>query len=329
MRLSTLLLTGVGAVGLTGAGLAAYAGMVARKVEAALPPQGKFLEVDGARLHYLDQGSGPTIVMIHGLGSQMRSFTYALAGLLKDRFRVITVDRPGSGYSTRPPGASANLSSQARAFADFIHAMGLERPLLVGHSLGGALSLATALDHPECVGGLALLSPATQPQDAPPAAFKRIAIPSPWLRFLIAWTLATPISIARSKETLDIVFGPEATPSDFGTRGGGLLSLRPRAFVAASTDMMAVNQDLPGMRSRYPTLKVPVGVLFGDGDRILDPAFHGAGLARQIPGLELEYIEGGGHMIPLTQPQRCARFVERIAARVAGGAATTADASPV
>ena len=146
------------------AGLMLYAAWTARRVEKALPPLGRFVEVDGGRIHYLEQGSGPTLLLIHGLGGQMRNFTHSLLERLKGDYRLIIVDRPGSGYSTRPPGASATIRAQADTVARFMDALRLERPLVVGHSLGGAIALSLALNHPEKVGGLALLAPLTHAQ---------------------------------------------------------------------------------------------------------------------------------------------------------------------
>ena len=130
-------------------------------MERRLPPQGCFIDVDGHRLHYLDLGAGPPIVMIHGLGGQVRNFTHSLTGRLAGRHRLIVVDRPGSGYSSRPRGGAVGLRAQAAILARLVERLELGRPLLVGHSLGGAVALAMALDHPRAVGGLALLAPLT------------------------------------------------------------------------------------------------------------------------------------------------------------------------
>ena len=141
------------------AGLVFFAANTARKVEATVPPCGQFVKIDGQRLHYLDTGgTWPAIVLIHGLGGTLWNYTYALVGKLSGEFRVIAVDRPGSGYSTRSDDASARLGAQADTLAKFIRAMGLKQPLLVGHSLGGALSLAIALNHPDCAGAVALIA---------------------------------------------------------------------------------------------------------------------------------------------------------------------------
>src|SRR5262245_49972835 len=106
--------------------LAIFTVATARRVEAAFPPRGAFMEIDGQRIHYLDSGGpGPVIVMIHGLAGNMLNFSYVMEHLTEE-FRVIVVDRPGSGYSTRPTNISATLDTQAQTIAKLIRALGLE-----------------------------------------------------------------------------------------------------------------------------------------------------------------------------------------------------------
>jgi pimeloyl-ACP methyl ester carboxylesterase len=289
----------------------------ARKVEAVLPPKGRFIEVPGARLHLRELGDRrgqrntgrPAIVMIHGLAGQLSHYTYGVAGKLAERHRVVVVDRPGSGYSTRDPATPADLSTQATAIAALIRTLGLGPAFVVGHSLGGAIALALALDHPQEVAGLALLAPLTHIRDDVPPVFKGLTIASPFVRRLVAWTLAIPASIKGSAATLEQVFGPEAVPKDFATRGGGLLSLRPSAFLSASSDLQALPASLPQIQARYPTLRLPVSVLYGKDDRILDWKANGQALVDQVPGARLELVEGG-HMLPVTQVQVTTEFIE-------------------
>jgi pimeloyl-ACP methyl ester carboxylesterase len=314
----------VALTGLIVAGLVLFTAWTARQVAKRLPPRGRFIDVDGARIHYLDEGTGPTLLLVHGLGGHMLNFTYSLLGKLTRQFRVIVLDRPGSGYSTRPKGASATISAQARTISRFCQELKLGRPLIVGHSLGGAIALALALNHPEQVAGLALLAPAThRPQRVPPP-FDGLAIASPLLRHLIAWTVATPLSIVNRDQALAMVFGPQPVPHDFAVAGGGLLSLRPCSFIGASADLLGTSAELDEMPSRYKELTVPVGILYGTGDRILDPAVHGKGLAAKVTGADLELIEGGGHMIPVTSADRAAAFIERMAQRAAAAESTLA-----
>jgi len=296
-------------------GLAIFAAWTARQVEKALPPCGRFMEVDGARIHYLDEGSGPPLVLIHGLGGQMHNFTHSLLDRLKRDHRVIILDRPGCGYSTHPRKASSALGAQAKIIAAFIEKLGLEQPLIVGHSLGGAIALMLALEHPERIGGLALLAPATHAAKTVPPLFRGIYVRSKLMRGVVAWTLAIPMSITNRELVLGTVFGPGAVPADFAIKGGGLLTLRPRSYIAASSDLIAAIEDLQHMPARYGDLTIPVGILFGTNDLLLDHAIHGAGFVEKLPSAHFELIEDGGHMIIITAADHCADFIARMARR--------------
>jgi len=297
--------------------LAVFTARVARRVEAALPARGRFLRIGDERLHYLEKGSGPPLLLVHGLTGQLGNFAYALLEPLSRRHRVVLVDRPGSGHSTRGPGVDGNLAEQAAILARAIDELGLGRPVVVGHSLGGAVALAMALNHPDKVAALALVAPLTQPTRDVPSVFRLLALRPAALRRLVAWTVATPLSILRRRAVLSTVFGPDRAPEDFGLAGGGFWGLRPASFLAASADLQAAGTQMEALKRRYGELMVPVEVLFGREDRILAVERHGEAFVRQAPGARLEIVEGG-HMIPVTNAPKVALFVERVAARVAG-----------
>lgn len=318
MKLQVLLAV-LGGVALLLLLLGAFSRRTARRIEAFLPPAGSFVEVDGVRLHVRDEGSGPAILMIHGLGGQMAHFNYGAVRALSQRYRVVALDRPGSGYSTRPDGVPADLATQARAIAALIDKLGLDRPTVVGHSLGGATALTLALEHPHQVGALALLAPLSHAPDAVPPVFRSMTIETAWLRRLFAATLAVPLGIVGSKAILRDVFGPESVPADFATRGGGLLGLRPQAFLAGSADVQALSRHMPRIEGRYGELRMPVAVLFGRDDRLLDWRANGRALVDKVAGARLELVDGG-HMLPVTQPERTAAFIEGVVAASAASA---------
>jgi pimeloyl-ACP methyl ester carboxylesterase len=294
--------------------LALFTLFIRRRVEAAVPPLGRFVQIGETRLHIVERGSGPPLVLVHGLGAQLRNFTYALVDPLAANFRVICVDRPGCGYSTRPARVSASLPGQAAAIAKLLAALDIAKPIIVGHSYGGAVALALALNHSENVGGLALIAPLTHAQDAAPAAFRDLVILSPRLRKLIAWTVAVPLSMAAGAKVLSLVFRPDAVPPDFATAAGGLLAFRPGQFFAASSDLVSVNDDLPAMEARYSSIRMPVGILFGRSDEILSYQEHGVAMQSKIPGLVVSLVDGG-HMLPLTAPELTARWIAEFARR--------------
>lgn len=288
-------------------GLALFTWYESRRAERESPAAGHFLEVGEFRLHCLEKGSGPPIVMIHGLGGQLRNFHYLLDDLATDH-HVLLVDRPGAGYS-RPyrPG----IRTHARAIAALILRLGLERPLIVGHSMGGAVAVALAIEHPELVSGLDLIAPLTMVQNYVPEPFGGLAIASNWYRQLVAWQLLAPVMRFGRRAPEDPLFYPEPRPEDFDSRGGGILFGRPGHFVAASADMVFANEDLTFMQTQYAQLsQIPVRVLFGQDDRILAPGLHGSGLIAAVPGATMDLV-AGGHMLPVTQPEMVARWIRK------------------
>jgi pimeloyl-ACP methyl ester carboxylesterase len=302
---------------IVGFALAIVTRRMARRVEAAFPPQGRFIDLPGTRLHLREFGDAgkPALLLIHGLGGQMGHFTYGVAQRLADEFRVVVIDRPGSGYSERADDGPVRIGAQADTVAALIDALALDRPVVVGHSLGGAIALALAWQYPGKVRALALIAPLIfLPKEASPA-FAALAVTSPGMRRFVGATLAVPATLLRSKAVLDIVFGPEPVPADYPTRGGGLLSLRPSQFVSASADFCAIGEALAPLQTHWAELALPVSVLYGRQDRILDYRANGEELLRQRPATRLELVDGG-HMLPLTQPDATAQFV-RASARAA------------
>lgn len=310
---------GAAALGMAaaGAGLALGSALLARDAERNVPADGDHLDVEGARLHYVDHGgSGPPVVMVHGLGGQIRNFTHSLTDLLDDEYRVVAVDRPGSGYSTpRDGGTRPTIRDQGRLVARFMDKLGLERPLLVGHSLGGAVSLAAALAAPGRLGGLALLAPLTQPMNQVPEAFRLLQRDSALARAAVSRVFGVPLGRMGRRVNERAIFAPDPAPDDFGVRGGGLLALRPGNLDAAMFEIAAAKDDLEAMVPRYPSLDLPVAILFAREDNLLDPDLHGRRTAREIPGATFEEIEGG-HMVPITHPEACARVIRAAQARI-------------
>ncbi|MEP9401336.1 alpha/beta hydrolase [Sphingomonas sp. VNH70] len=296
---------------LIGGVLVGWTAIAAVAADAMVPPDGRFVDVPGGRLHYVDTGGdGPVIVMLHGLYGQLRNFSYALTAELERDHRLILIDRPGWGHST-VEGTQPPIEVQARMIADAIDALGLDRPLLVGHSMGGAVALALALDHPAKIGGVALIAPLTRPLAALPAVFTGKAPPAP-LRALAAWTIATPLSSLTGLLVAKKIFAPDAVPGDFGTRGGGMASLRPSAYEAGAFEIHAANPSLEAMVPRYGVLAKPVAILYGRDDNLLDPLLHGEATAAAIPAATLTTI-AGGHMLPVTHPGEVARWLRPLA----------------
>lgn len=293
-------------------------GRVARRAETLVPPPGEFTTLDGNRIHYVERGEGPPILFIHGLGGTQFHFTHPLFERLEKDFRLIAVDRPGSGYSTRRKGGPVTPAEQAAFIARLIDAFGLEKPLVVGHSLGGAIALALAIDYPDKVSGLALIAPLTRHVEDVSPEFAALHIRSALVRWLVAHTVATPNAIKYAPQTLDYVFGPQKPPEDYAIAGGALSLLRPSHFYATSTDLVAVAETMKDQETRYGELKLPVGVFFGTADRVIDFEENGAWLKGRVADLDLEVLEGVGHMPHYSEADKAEAFIRRMAAKSFG-----------
>ncbi|MBX3529780.1 MAG: alpha/beta fold hydrolase [Rhizobiaceae bacterium] len=299
---------------------------IRRRAERLVPPRGKFIEVDGNRIHYVDRGvsseaGGPPILMVHGLGGTQAHFQPLLSGLAKD-FRVIAIDRPGSGYSTRRNDRPGDTREQAAFLVKLIDALGLEKPLVVGHSLGGAITLAMAVDFPQRIAGIVVISPLTQFREDVPPAFAAINIRRPWLRRLIAETISAPNAARMAAATHAFVFAPQQPPADYMVAGGAMLALKPSHFYAASTDFVATRGgDVRAVAARYGEIGIPAGMAFGTADRVIDSEEHGRALAVAMPGLDAVFLEGVGHMPQYSHAAEVEALIRRIAGKAFAGRA--------
>ncbi|MDG4902429.1 MULTISPECIES: alpha/beta fold hydrolase [unclassified Mesorhizobium] len=288
---------------------------IATKAERLVPACGKFIEIGGSRIHYVETGEGRPIVFLHGLGAQLHHFRHTLFGRFGAGYRLIALDRPGSGYSVRAGGASGRLPEQAEVVRRFIEELGLERPLIVGHSLGGAIALALAIEHPTAISGIALIAPLTHLEARVRQKFDLLYVPSRLKRWILAHTLAIPYSLKYAEPTMKFIFAPQAVPGDYMIAGGGWLGLRPAHFQATSTDIVAVEEDLGRLEQRYGEILMPAGILFGADDRVIGIAAHGEPMPGRIRELDFGRVQGLGHMPQFVEPERVVAFIERIAAR--------------
>ncbi len=267
-----------------------------RSVESDYVPIGQFLEVDGVRLHYVVRGDGEPVVLLHGNGSNILDLE--LSGLL-DRasqgYRLIAFDRPGFGYSSRPRTTAWTPHAQARLLHRALRQLGVERPIVAGHSMGTQVALSMALQFPEDVRSLVLLSGYYFPSARIDALVMSLpAIPifgtlmrhavSPWLGRLL-WPL-----IART------VFDPSPVPPSF-LAYPPWMSLRPLALRAQAAEAAIGIAAAAQLRSRYKDVRVPVVILAGTDDRYVNTAANSVRLHSELPQSELTLVPGAGHMV--------------------------------
>ena len=282
--------------------------LISQKIKRSIPKFGKITTLKDAEIHWYETGHGRPIIMLHGLAGNLRNFTYALTDKLNQDFRVIAIDRAGCGWSKRSRPESATLNEQARIISEFIKKEKIEKPLIVGHSLGGAIALTLALEHKDKISGLALICPVTQMIDDIPDIFRFLNISNKWFRVFLAYTLSSLIGILTREKSFKTAFSPEPVCDRFAIKGGGDFALSSNSFIKTSEDLTFAISSAPSVVGRENELKLPIGVLFGEDDEILDAKLHGEKFS-ELTGAELKILPNKGHMLPLTEPKVCAEFI--------------------
>jgi pimeloyl-ACP methyl ester carboxylesterase len=279
-------------------------------------PRGRFIDVGGFPQHVIDMGPGaaaagaPPVVLLHGAGSNLEDMHLALGEQLAARHRVILVDRPGLGFSARKAGQGSSPSDQAAVLRDVLDALGVDRVIVVGHSWGGALALAFALDFPERVAGLVLVAPATHPGLWPMKRLNALlAGPVGWL---FARTMAFPFGVVLMGPGSRTAFLPQTIPAGYVRRSAAMLVLRPTTLMANWADVGCLEVFLARQVERYGALAAPTIVLAGDRDPLVPPASHCEKLAAAAPHVKLIVLSGFGHMLHHAAADRVVAAVEEI-----------------
>ena len=308
-RASSLL--GVAAVALAGA--AVIAQRHARRAELANPPKGRFVTAGGVRLHYIEQGSGRPIVFLHGNGAMVEDLL--ISGVI-DRaarhYRAIAFDRPGFGHTERPRGRNWTAAAQASILPEAFRLLGIDRPIVIGHSWGTMVALSLALDHPRHVGGLVLVSGYYYPTARVDVAlFSPPAIPV--VGDLLSYTVAPLIGEAMAPKLIDKMFSRQGVSPQFAAQFPVGLTVRPsqiRAFAQDSAHMIAAAESLSG---RYRSLFPPTAILAGDADKIVSYR-QAQRLQGEVAGSRLDVLPGGSHMVHHIAPERVIQAIDAVAA---------------
>lgn len=268
-----------------------------RWANAKWPPEGRFIEADGATLHVRETGAAgaPRVLLIHGASSNLRELWGPLANEFAPLHRVIAYDRPGMGHSTRAKRDAHTLASQARCARRVLEDSGEGPAIIVAHSLGAAVALRLALEHPKLVRGLVLIAPACNPYPGKNAWWARLSA-TPLLGDLFCGLIIPWLAPIVSRTSVANNFWPGPTPVNYADDAGVGLIFRPRAFQASAKDIVATKPEFAAQAPRYGDLFTPTVIVTGDKDKIVWPKVHGRALAKTLPAAELVIAPGAGHM---------------------------------
>ncbi len=277
-----------------------------------------FLTLHGHTLSYVDVGQGDPILFVHGLLGSHRNWRY-LVDRLDTTHRVIVPDLFGHGASEKHEG-DYSPSAQAATLRDLINHLGLERVTIVGHSLGGGISLAFCYLFPERVERLVLVgtgglgrevNPVLRAATLPVADWVLPVIASPWVRggaevigrglALFGWRASHDIRAAWEGFT---------SLSDADSRRAFLATTR--AVMNSGGQSIAAHEYLPDL------VDVPILVVWGTNDMVI-PVAHSARAAQLVPGCRIELLEGAGHFPHLERPDEFADVLRDFIATTARG----------
>jgi pimeloyl-ACP methyl ester carboxylesterase len=304
----------VAAVGLAASAL--YVREETSRAERDFPPTGKSITVRGVRLHFIDTGGAdPVLVLLHGNGAMIADME--ISGLVDEaakRYRVIVFDRPGYGYSERPRDRAWGPKEQADLFRDAFAQLGFVRPLVFGHSWGTQVALSLALNHPNSVGGLVLASGyyfPTARADGIMAAPATVPILGDLMRHTISPLIAGVMAPGMFRK----MFAPQPVPSRFSAEFPVGLTLRPSQTRASSEETVMMVPAAAALEGRYRELRLPVCIMAGGADRIVDTDSQAVRLHSVIGLSEMRVLPGLGHMMHYFATDQVVRAIDGVAAR--------------
>ena len=302
----------IGASALAAALTAAWVERRARRAEREHPPTGRVLDVDGVRLHVVERGTGPPVVLIHG--NAVSHLDFEASGLV-DRLalghRVILLDRPGYGHSSRPRDRLWTPTAQAKLLCAALAQMGVRQAVVVGHSMGTMVAMAMALDHPEAVQRLVLLGGYHYPS-ARVDAVLTAPVALPVLGDVMRYTVTAVSARLMLRRLVDGMFKPLAAPANFLPMLSREMMVRPVQLRANAEDAAFMIGQAKANSERHRELRMPIAIFAGSDDKVVDPAAHSQRLHGDLPGSTLEIVDGAGHMVHHAAPERIAAAVDRI-----------------
>lgn len=285
------------------------------------------MTVDGARVHYVQAGVGPDLVLLHGAGGNLREYTFSLMGQLTDRYTVTAFDRPGLGYTDPVPDGEASTDltqgdspqDQARLLRAAAGELGIENPIVLGHSYGGSVTYAWAvagLDEQSPVNASAIVSVAGVTMPWPGGLDPYYTVNASALGGAVAVPLISafvPQSVVRGR--VEGTFAPQPAPAGYADYIGAGLTLRPDSFRANVRQVNTLRPHVVALAARYPELTLPIEIVHGTADTTVPIHIHAEEVIKIVPSVRLTRLEGVGHMPQQTNPDAVIAAIDRAAAR--------------
>ena len=286
---------------------------LAEKAQRDNPPQGRFIDIDGVRLHYVERGNGRPLVLFHGNGSMIQDFeSSGLIDLAAENYRVIVFDRPGFGHSARPRNVIWTPEAQAELFMKALDRLNVQRAIVLGHSWGASVAVALAIKHPSFVEALVLASGYYFPTARADAA--ALSVPAiPALGDIVSFTISPIASRLMWPAMLRKVFGPRSVPEKFAGFPKEM-AVRPSQIRASAAEAALMIPAAVASSKTYDQLAMPTIILAGEDDRLIDINEQSGRLHDEVKQSKLHRIAGAGHMIQQSATRDLMAAVDEAAA---------------
>lgn len=275
-------------------------------------PTPRSVEVHGRPMNFIEAGSGPVLLLIHGMAGTCANWESVIEPLAINH-TVIAPDFPGHG-SSAPGGGDYSLGALASALRDLMLTLGHERATLVGHSLGGGVAMQFTYQFPEMVERLVLVSSGGLGPDVSPI-LRAAALPGAELFISATVGVSTWLGSAVGRGLNLIGLRPNADLSEV-TRGYATLADpdRRKAFIATLRSVVGTEgQRVAALDKLYLAETLPVLIVWGENDPII-PAEHAREAHAHLSGSHLEVFEDTGHIPQLERPGRFIAVLERFIA---------------
>lgn len=293
-------------------GTAAWTQWQTRRAERRFPPEGQFVDTAAGRVHYIEAGQGSPVILIHGNIGQANDFEASgLFTLLSQRHRVIAIDRPGYGYTERPMGRVWTPAAQAELIHQAMTALNVEKAVVLGHSYGAMIAAAMALAYPDAVKALVLVAGYFYPTprlDTVMGAISKVPVLGDTLRH----SLMPPLSRLSNRLHAKRAFAPRAVSPKYEAFVPRAMMTRPVTLSGMAGDSSLMAASAASISRKYEKLRLPVTIVTGDGDKMVNTERQSFRLHQQLPQSELKVIPHAGHMVHYAAARKLSTWIEAL-----------------
>jgi pimeloyl-ACP methyl ester carboxylesterase len=271
-------------------------------------PADQYVTTDsGVKLHFVEKGVGPPVVLLHGNEGTLQDFTLTVFDALATKYQALAFDRPGHGQSGTVK-RMATPEVQAKLLHDALLKLKIDHPLLVAHSWSGSVALSYAVQFPNDLSGIVLLAGMAYDtkETAPKPSYYAVRLP------IVGPTLALYYKATGRKEIrkrLEEAFAPDPAPAWYVEKFLATM-FRLSELRAVASDEITLNTTLKKIRPLYGDIKVPVVIVAGDHDQTVPPDKNSYELSKAIPQSTLIVIKNAGHELQFTKPEEVLKAID-------------------